>query len=152
MVTGMLLALAVLAWPASGARARLGGRRGRRLGRWSSAGGRGRPRAQRSLLVAAACGAVGASFALAGLAGAMVAGVVGATAWVLTRQAVADRRRRAAVVDMLAGLRMLGRELHAGAEPAVAADSACSAARGDGAVVLAELAQLTRSDDRSKTG
>jgi len=71
---------------------------------------------------------------------------------VLTRQAVADRRRRAAVVDMLAGLRMLGRELHAGAEPAVAAASACSAARGAGAVVLAELAQLTRSDDRSKTG
>jgi tight adherence protein B len=64
---------------------------------------------------------------------------------------LADRRRRVALLDILSGLRMLARELRAGAEPGTAAANSASAAKGDGADVLAGLAQLTRSDDRPST-
>jgi tight adherence protein B len=53
------------------------------------------------------------------------------------------------LLDVLAGLRMVTRELRAGADPAVAAANAASDADGDGARVLSGLAQLARSDDRA---
>jgi tight adherence protein B len=72
-----------------------------------------------------------------------------ATGLLLGRRALSDRRRRTARMDIQAGLRMLARELRAGAEPAAAARNAGTAAKGDGAIVLIGLAELARSDDRS---
>ena len=88
-------------------------------------------------------------FAMAGVAGAAAAGAALATGTVLVRRALAERRGRTALVDIHAALRMLGRELRAGAEPSAAAGNAGAAARGAGVEVLRALARLTRADDRS---
>ena len=110
----------------------------------------GRPETIRTVLLAGgSVGAVALFGVIAGPAGLLAAAAVIGTAVLLIRRAVKDRLRRTALIDILAGLRMLARELRAGAEPAVAAQNAGSAARGDGVVVLRALAELTRSDDRS---
>lgn len=87
-----------------------------------------------------------AAGAAAGIAGSLASAAVLATGAAVARQALGDRRRRLAQTDILAGLRMLSRELRAGAEPAVAAANAGTAARGQGAQVLIGVAQLARFD------
>jgi tight adherence protein B len=110
----------------------------------------GRPETIRTVLLAGgSVGAVALFGVIAGPAGLLAAAAVIGTAVLLIRRAVKDRLRRTALTDILAGLRMLARELRAGADPSVAAQNAGSAARGDGVVVLRALAELTRSDDRS---
>ena len=103
----------------------------------------------RTLLLAGGLVGAAALAVLMGPAGLLAAAAVTGTAVLLVRRALRDRSRRTALIDILAGLRMLSRELRAGAEPAVAARNAASAARGDGAVVLRTLAEMARSDDRS---
>jgi tight adherence protein B len=100
------------------------------------------------LLAGGSVGAVALFAVIAGPAGLLAAAAVIGTAVLLVRRGIKDRLRRTALIDILAGLRMLARELRAGAEPNVAAQNAGSAARGDGVVVLRALAELTRSDDR----
>jgi tight adherence protein B len=101
------------------------------------------------LLGVSAAGALVVIFALTGPAGLLAAAAIIGTGYLLARRALADRRRRTALLDILAGLRMLTRELRAGAEPAAAAQNAGSTAKGDGAVVLLALAELARADGRS---
>lgn len=100
-------------------------------------------------VVVGVVGVVALAGALAGPAGLLAMAAMLATGLLLGRRALSDRRRRTARIDILAGLRMLARELRAGAEPAAAARNAGTAAKGDGAVVLVGLAELARSDDRS---
>ncbi len=97
--------------------------------------------------VAAAVSVLGAMVALAGVAGGMAGAAACWTARLLIRQQLAVRRRRQAVTDIVAAVTGLGRELHAGADPAVAADNSRSVARGQGAEVLGALAQSMRADD-----
>lgn len=143
-MTCLLLASASLLWPGKPFRAPLRTAPGRR--RIALA----RPRAPGTMVLAAgAIGVVVAAGALAGPAGLLAMATVLGTGLLLGRRALSDRRRRIARVDIQAGLRMLARELRAGAEPAVAARNAGAAASGDGAVVLIGLAELARSDDRA---
>jgi tight adherence protein B len=100
------------------------------------------------MLAAGALGAAAVAGAVAGPAGLLAMAAVLGTGLRLGRRALSDRRRRTARIDIQAGLRMLARELRSGAEPAVAARNAGSAARGDGAAVLLALAEWARSDDR----
>ena len=101
------------------------------------------------MLVAGAVGVAALVGAVAGPAGMLAMAAVLGTGLLLGRRALLDRRRRTALIDIQAGLRMLTRELRAGAEPAAAARNAGTAAKGDGAIVLVALAELARSDDRS---
>lgn len=101
------------------------------------------------MLAAGAAGVVALVGVIAGPAGLLTVTALLGTGFMLGRRALSDRRRRTARMDIQAGLRMLARELRAGADPAAAARNAGSAARGDGAVVLFALAELARSDDRS---
>ena len=100
-------------------------------------------------LAIVAVGVAALAGALAGPAALLATAAVLGTGFLLGRRALSDRRRRAARIDIQAGLRMLARELRSGAEPATAARNAGSATRGDGSVVLVGLAELARSDDRS---
>jgi len=100
----------------------------------------------RILAVPMALATIATAGLLAGVAGVLAAGAALATGALLVRQALTERRRRMALTDIAAGLRMLGRELRAGAEPALAAANAGSAARGEGAEVLAGVAHLARFD------
>ena len=89
-------------------------------------------------------GALALAGLTAGPAGLLACLSVLVTGTILGRQALADRRRQSALVDIVAGIRLLGRELRSGADPTVAVDNARSAARGDGALVLGELSRLAR--------
>ena len=149
MVICVFLAVAALIWPL---RVRLGGSESAldsgleaRTAATSRASSSGSWRL-RMLAVPPAIAAVAIAGALAGAAGVLATGAALATGTLLVRQALSERRRRTALTDIVAGLRMLGRELRAGAEPAVAAAHAGSAARGQGAEVLAGVAQLARFD------
>jgi tight adherence protein B len=101
------------------------------------------------IVVAAGCGAAVVAFLVAGPAGLLAALMISGTTSVLVRQALAERRRRTALVDILAALRILGRELQAGADPGLAAANGIAVARGDGALVLTALTQLSRTEDRT---
>lgn len=103
----------------------------------------------RPLAIVAGCCIAAATFFLAGPAALIAALMVLGTTWLLVRQLLAERRRRRALVDILAALRILVRELQAGAEPGLAAANGTAVASRDGALVLAELAQLTRTEGRS---
>lgn len=162
MVICLLLAVAALLWPLRSrgmhpGRRRIDGGPGagvnRSLGpmaaRRTRQSGRG---ASRPLILGAMAFVAGLLFVVVGVAGLIVAATVLATGTVLVRRALVDRRGRVALIDIAAGLRMFGRELRAGAEPAVAAANAGAAAKGDGAEVLLALARLARADDRSGAG
>ena len=82
------------------------------------------------LLGAAAAGAAGF------LAGAMAA----ATVLFLINSSLAGRRRHSDLTDLIAGLRLLARELRSGAAPALAAAHAAGTARGVAVTVLTGLA------------
>jgi tight adherence protein B len=97
------------------------------------------------------CG-LGLILAVTGVVGLIVAVAILGTGTALVRRAMADRRRRTALIDITGGLRILGRELRAGAEPSAAATNAGSAASGAGAELLRGLARLTRADDRPSVG
>ena len=90
-----------------------------------------------------------AAFVTAGPAGLVSAVLVIGTTSLLLRQALRERRHRAALIDILAALRILGRELQAGADPGQAAANGAAVASGEGALVLAALRQLTQTGDRS---
>lgn len=95
---------------------------------------------------AVAAALIGAAAAMAGVAGMLAATAVLATGGVLVRRALAERSRRLALTDILASVRMLGRELRAGADPAAAAANAGAGSRGQGADVLIGLAQLAQAN------
>lgn len=159
MVTCLLLAAAVMLWPVR-LRGWAPGRNPRLLATpdrdvldssGTTAGWAG-GRPQRALiLVGMGCG-LWLILAVAGVVGLTVAAAILLTGTVLVRRAMADRRRRTALIDITGGLRILGRELRAGAEPSVAAANAGAAARGAGAEMLRGLARLTRADDRPSVG
>ncbi len=159
MVICLLLALAVTIWP-------IQSRRMKSVGRWVSGGrdpdtdhqgqqdlsGRAGGGTAHGLVLVGAAAIGGVAFVVAGLAGLIAAAAAVATGTTLVRRALKDRRSRVALVQINAGLRMLGRELRAGAEPSTAATNAGAAASGAGAEVLRGLARLTRADDRSTAG
>lgn len=165
MVICLLMAAAAALWPVP---ARLAASGARRSARYAAAGGEvldgpeslppngaevpPRRRGVWGVLMAAGGAVVALFFAMAGVAGATAAGVALATGGVLVRRSLAERRGRTALVDIHAALRMLGRELRAGAEPSAAAGNACAAARGAGVDVLRALTRLTRADDRPSVG
>jgi len=158
MVSCLMVAMAALCWPGPiGRRPAPGGAAGHPtlwpaavLGRagWSAddvdAGW-----SQRLLGPAVGLCIAVVAFVLAGLAGLIAAVLVVGTSSFLIRQAVRERRRQAALADILAALRILGRELRAGADPGLAAANAVAVTRGEGALVLGTLVQLTRTEDRS---
>ena len=154
VVICLLLAVAALLWPL---RVRLGGSgsapgwlggadrgdvAGTSSGSWRLRAGRSCRQLRRSRLPGALAGAAGCAGHRRGPRNGHAVGSA----------ALSERRRRTALVDIVAGLRMLGRELRAGAEPAVAARNAGSAARGAGAEVLAGVAQLARVDSARPSG
>jgi tight adherence protein B len=156
-----MLAVAALCWPGSiGRRPSWGVAGVSTLGPGAllakaglvSAGDVGSDRVQRLIgrvAVAVGCCAVVPAFVVAGPAGLVAAVLMLGTMTLLVRRELHERRRRAALVDILAALRILGRELQAGADPGLAAASGATVTRGDGALVLAALVQLTRTEDRS---
>jgi tight adherence protein B len=77
---------------------------------------------------------------MAGIAGFLSAATAAATVLFLIDSSLTGRRRRTDLSDLIAGLRLLARELRSGAAPPVAAAHAAAAARGVAATVLAELA------------
>ena len=156
MVSCLLLAAAAVLWPLRSRRRSPGGFGPKRLAAVARASGRQSSTdrwlvggTQRAVVLAAAAGVLGLLHVMGGVVVLTAAAAVLATGTLLVRRSLADRRGRVALVDITAGLRMLGRELRAGAEPAVAAANAGAAARGAGAKVLRGLARLTRADDRS---
>lgn len=151
MVICGLLAVAALLWPVPPSRSVRSPVRGG-LARRRVGAPRDRRRTIPVLLGPGAAGMAVVVLMVAGPAGLVATCAVLATGGRLVHQALQDRRRRKAFIDLLAGLRTLGRELRAGAEPAVAAANAAAVAHGDGAVVLSELAHLTRSDARHRVG
>jgi len=102
-----------------------------------------------AVAVAVGCCAAVLAFVVAGSAGLIAALLMAGTLFFLVRQELWERRHRAALVDILAALRILGRELQAGADPGLAAANGAAVTRGEGAQVLAALVQLTRTEDRS---
>lgn len=147
MVSVVLLASALLCWPASPWTVQTSvPRRGFGAGVAFS----------RSVLlgwfgVAVAVLVTGSLVVIAGVAGG-IAAVCGCwTLRVLARQQRAARRRRRALTDILAAVRTFARELHAGAVPAVAADNGGAVSAGDGATVLRALLHVMRADLRAET-
>jgi tight adherence protein B len=175
MVSCLLLAAAALTYPGRGPRLPGGwavmppgsgaGRPGGR--QWWLAGGRRTSAVRRSWGASArdgggtlisrpvvsllAAGLFVATLLVAGPAGAVAAAAVLATGCLLVGRSIAERRRSKDMTDVVAALRMFGRELRSGAEPSVAADRAIVTARGEGAAVLAGLSQLVRVGDRTET-
>ncbi len=147
MVSVVLLASALLCWPASPWTVQTPVPRGG----FGAADAFSRPVLLGWVGVAVAVLVTGSLVVLAGVAGG-VASLCGCwTLTVLTRQHFAARRRRRALTDILAAARTFARELHAGAAPAVAADNGCAVSAGDGAAVLRALSQLMRADLRAET-
>lgn len=103
----------------------------------------------RAALPVVAFGVLVAVFLAAGAVGLLVGGLVIASAGRLIRQAVATRRRRGELVDIVAALRMFARELRSGVDPAVAAARVAAATRCAGAATLGALAQLISAGDRA---
>ncbi len=90
----------------------------------------------------------GLALALAGLAAALATTLILVTAGVLAGRGLRHRRRRRALTQVVDALRILNRELRAGADPATAAGNAAGAATGSGAFVLAELLVAIRAGHR----
>lgn len=155
-MTLLLLALATVLWPpgvparmAASARERAPVRRPGlgalgsiappdRVLRWT----RGSSKVVSGAGIAVATGILGAI--AAGIAGLVAAGLGAVTLLVLIDSATTDRRMRCEMADLIAGLRLLSRDLRSGAVPAVAATHAAGAARGVAVAVLTELATGAR--------
>lgn len=86
--------------------------------------------------------------AVAGPAGVFALIVLTVTAVVLVRRAVAAHRRKKALVQVQAAVRLLGRELRSGADPGTAASRAAPAARGEGVNLLQTLGDVVQAGDR----
>jgi tight adherence protein B len=104
------------------------------------------------VVVATGCCGLLVAYILAGPAGLFAAVMLVGTVSLLLRQAVLERRDRMALVDIVAALRIYGRELQAGADPGLAAANGLAVARGAGALVLSALVQLTRTEERASAG
>jgi tight adherence protein B len=146
MVIALLVAAAALVWPTplpSGLRS-AGRHAGRSVGRRDS----GRPATARVAAGAAILLTGGALSAQWGAAVALSGAILGATVWNLLRRLRSARGRRVALEHIVAALRMLGRELHAGADPTLAAQNTAAAATGEGAAVVSELVRAIGTGDR----
>lgn len=131
-----LSAVAVLLWPGPRQRLPSDGPRGserRPARRWHAPG---------ALMSGAAAGLPAAAVAgpLCGLAAAMAA----ATAVRLVRRQRADQRRNREWADLLAALRMLGREVRSGAPPAAASAATAGAVGGPVGGLMLDLAAAGR--------
>ncbi len=151
MVISLLVAAALICWPAQPLQ-------GRRFGQHNDPG---RPRfggelpgpaALQWMTAAAVVAAIAAAAAVAGAAAGAALAIVVCTARVLAQQQLSLRRRRRGLADILAAVRMLARELQAGAEPVAATRNAGALARGDGAIVMHNLAQMMQAQDRDRSG
>lgn len=76
---------------------------------------------------------------MTGPSGVVAVSVAGATVVVLVRWLRADRRNRRDLVDLIAGLRLLAREVRTGVPAEVAAGNAATAAHGSAVPVLGGL-------------
>ena len=90
--------------------------------------------------------------ALAGVAGFLAAAMGAATALFLIDSSLAGRRGRAELTDLIAGLRLLARELRSGAAPALAAAHAAGTAHGVAVTVLTGLATGAGSRESGHPG
>ena len=141
----LLVAVALALWPVPGRlTGRLAGAGPRAHGRlphrpWSSMSWR------RSTGVVAGVGLLAAATTIAGPSGLLAAAMLLVTGSVLAGRALAERRRRRALPEILRGLRALNRELRAGADPLTAAQAATGACRGAGSRVLGSLVLLMRT-------
>ncbi|MCA1565808.1 MAG: type II secretion system F family protein [Acidobacteria bacterium] len=133
MLSLLLLATAVLAWPAAAARSRM--RRPMAVARWVPSFGPGVP-------VVACAGVVGA--VLAGAGGALAGVAASATAWRRWRARGARRDRTAAATGLVDALGLLVAELRAGAHPAAAAEAAARDAHPGAAAALGTAAAAAR--------
>jgi tight adherence protein B len=160
VVSCLLLSFAALCWPGPAARRRSPGGAAGALGLLTSAGsvaeGEGvrgraplRQKLSRPIVVVVGSSVLLLAFVIAGPAGLIAAAMLVGTTSLLIRQTVLERRHRAALVDILGALRILGRELQAGADPGLAAANGVAVTRGEGALVLVALAQLTHTEQRS---
>lgn len=135
----LLLALAVLCWPAD-----------RAAGRLRCLVATGRPRRRlavpRPTTFAVAIGLGVAGWLVLGIGGAVAGGLAGATAWRRWRNRVKLRRALTAIDGLAEGLRSLVAELRVGAHPAAAAESAATDAEPQAAVVLRAVAAAARLD------
>lgn len=162
MVTTLATGLALLCWPGNVGRLAASDARptNDRIGRW---------RAWRAAIVSAAVatrwvvgligGAASAIWAVAGPAVAASTGLLLVTVAGLTRGELRRRREQSALVEMLAAVRALGRELRSGAQPLAAVSAVAAAHRGSSGLMLEQLgtdvvsdrgggtAPLTRSTD-----
>lgn len=77
---------------------------------------------------------------MAGMAGMTAATLAAVTVLILIDSSLAGRRQRSDLTDLIAGLRLLSRELRSGAAPPLAATRAAGAARGVAVTMLTELA------------
>jgi len=151
VLTPLLLAAAALAWPpraparppAPGSGGSAPGSPGPGPTSLSGVPGRGRrwswvsPKTGGGAGISVLAGVLGA--AVAGVAGSVAATATAVTALFLIHSALAGRRERADLTDLIAGLRLLSRELRSGAAPPLAATHAAGAASGVAVVVLTEL-------------
>ncbi|MGI9062567.1 MAG: type II secretion system F family protein [Pseudonocardiaceae bacterium] len=133
MLSLMLLAAAVLAWPAAAARSRM--RRPAAAAWWVPSFGAGVP-------VVACAGALGA--VLAGVGGALAGVAASATAWRRWRARGKRRDRTAAATGLVDALGLLVAELRAGTHPAAAADAAGRDAHPGAAAALGTAAAAAR--------
>ncbi|MGS0686472.1 type II secretion system F family protein [Nakamurella sp. GG22] len=165
MVIALLIAAAAVIWPTTVPSVlRAAGRRpGRYFGRRDAgrrdAGRRdaGRRDSRRLMTGRAAVGGAMVPVAAVlllrwGAAVAIAGAVLAATGWALSRRLRAGSYRRVALEQIVAALRMLARELHAGADPALAAQNTAAAATGEGALVVADLVRAIGTGDRPSAG
>lgn len=136
--SALVASLALMVWPA--APPVTGGVRRRDRSAHSGPGFTGLLARPGIVAVAVGTGVVVLVGVPAGLAAAALTGTVGR----LVRVGLAERQERREVEELLAGLRILSRELRSGASPAAAAQAASEAARGAATRVLANLAAAMR--------
>ncbi len=145
MVIALLVAAALICWPAQTWPARRSGQQIDRRPRFGQQFPR--PGVVRGIGVAVGAAAVAT---VTGFAGAAAGAAVAIALWTvkfLAEQQLSSSRRRHGLADILAAVRMLARELQAGAEPLTATGNAAALARGDGATVLHGLALVMQAHD-----
>ena len=142
MLSGALVAFAILCWPTS-----VGHLAGGATKASGQAVRRERRRATPARLVIVVVVLCSASLALAaGLVVGLSAALVLGTVAVLLRSELSRAREQRALSEMLAATRTLARELRSGAAPAVAITACASAHRGSAAEVLEALAVEVAGD------
>lgn len=135
----LLLALAVLCWPADRSAGRLRGLITNRTPRR-------RCTLPRPTTFAVAAGLGLAGWALLGIGGAAAGALTGATSWRRWSKRMEVRRMLSAIDGLAEGLQSLVAELRVGAHPAVAAEAAATDAEAQAAVVLRAVAAAARLD------